>query len=100
MLVQNDANSSLSDRPWSKKRILYQALGAASHEAAERVLADAKSSGIEFAGSTQSIVELATHMPHLAAIGEKTDDWTAAFVEVRSKRILELAWDQLYSWLE
>ena len=39
-------------------------------------------------------------MPHLAAIGEKTDDWTAAFVEVRSKRILELAWDQLYSWLE
>ncbi len=100
VLVQDAANSSLSDRPWSQKRILYQALGAISQDAAERLLADAKSSGIEFADSTQSIIELATHMAHLAAIGEKADDWTAAFVEVRSKRILELAWDQLYAWLE
>ena len=100
VLVQKGANSSLSDRPWSQKRILYQALGAVSQEASERILADAKPSGIEFADSTQSIVALSTHMPHLSAIGEKADDWTATFVEVRSKRILELAWDHLYAWLQ
>lgn len=100
VLVQAAANSSLSDRPWGQKRILYQALGAVSPDAAERILEDAKSGGIEFSESTQSIVELSTHMPHLSAISEKADDWTAAFVEIRSKRILELAWDQLYAWLQ
>lgn len=100
VLVQSEANSSLSDRTWKEKRILYQALGAPSREAAASILVAAVADGYEFAESTQSIAELSMHMPHLAAIGEKMEDWTAQFVEVRSKRILELSWDQLYAWLQ
>lgn len=100
VLVQLEANASLSDRPWGEKRILYQALGAASRDAAERILADAQTAGVDFADSTQKIVGLSTHMPHLYAIGEKADAWTVEFIDERSKRILELAWDQLYAWLQ
>ncbi|MEW5943257.1 MAG: DUF262 domain-containing HNH endonuclease family protein [Pseudomonadota bacterium] len=100
VLVQMEANSSLSDRPWKEKRILYQALGAPSTEVAAAILAAADANGNGFAESTQAIAELSTHMPHLAAIGEKADEWTVEFIDIRSKRILELAWDQLYAWLQ
>ena len=100
VLVQSGANSSLSDRPWVQKRILYKALGASSREAAELALKEAKETGLDFADSTQAIAALSHHMPHLAAIGEKTDDWTVEFIDQRSRRILELAWDHLYAWLE
>jgi hypothetical protein len=100
VLVQKEANSSLSDRPWNEKRILYQALGAPSSEVAANILAAADANGNGFAESTQAIASLSAHMPHLAAIGDKADAWTADFIDTRSKRILELAWDQLYAWLQ
>lgn len=97
VLVQSNANSSLSDRPWNEKRALYAALGATSHTEAAKILS---ASGFDFAQSTQELAELSAHMPHLAALGRKSDDWSASFIEDRSKRILSLAWNQLYAWLE
>ncbi len=101
VLVQSDANSMLSARPWVQKRILYKALGSATQEQAQNTLRDAKANGLEFGDSTSAIVELSAYMPHLVAIGAKADDdWSLAFVETRAKRLLELAWDELYSWLK
>lgn len=100
VLVPSDANSSLSNRPWDQKRILYKALGAASHDAAENIIASAGEQEIEFADSTQEIVNLAAHMPQLSSLGNRTEPWTHEFAEERSKRLLGLAWDELYAWLQ
>ena len=100
VLVPLLANQSFSSRAWTHKRVLYQALGAPSHADAERILNDAAKEGIEFGESTQEIIARASYMPQLSAIGSRKDAWTPEFVEERSKRLLGLAWDELYAWLQ
>jgi len=100
VLVHADANASLSARPWAAKKVMYAALGASSKEEAERILAEAERQGIELGESTQQLIQLSAHHPHLAAIGMRAGDWDLEFAELRAKRLLELAWDRLYAWLE
>jgi hypothetical protein len=100
VLVPTAPNSSLGARPWTQKRVLYSALGAASREAAKQILDDAETHGITFGTSTEELVGLSKHMPHLAALGEKIGDWDVAFVAERSRRLLELAWRRLRPWLD
>lgn len=101
VLVPKVANSSLSSRPWKHKRVLYRVLGAASHEIAAEVLEKAQSSdGVEFGGSTQELLSTSTHLPHLAALGNRDEDWTVEFINNRSKTLLGLAYDELSKWLD
>jgi hypothetical protein len=97
VLVHRDANSSFSNRPWDAKRTLYAALSAPSHLEAEKILS---ASDIEFGGRAQEIAKYSAHMPHLSALGRKSGDWSTAFIENRTVRLLELAWDQLYAWID
>lgn len=103
VLVQQEANSSLSNRPWSEKAPLYLALGAESQHDAKKVLEDAEQRGIKFKQSTNDLVQMSRHMPHLTAIGAVANapgkQWDGAMVESRSQRILQLAWDRLSVWL-
>lgn len=102
VLVPQDANSSLGNRPWKEKAILYSALGAKSQHDATKVLEDAQSEGITFAQSTADLVAMSAHMPHLSALGgfgANGGDWNTDMVEKRSRRILELAWDRIWDWL-
>lgn len=104
VLVPNNANSSLSNRPWNEKAILYAALGAKSQHDAKTILDNAESSGVKFAQSTTELVDMSAHMPHLAAIGAygygASGDWTTEMIEKRSRRLLELAWDRIWDWLQ
>jgi hypothetical protein len=96
VLVQSDANSSLGNRPWAQKRVLYAALSAPTHAEAENILAE---SGFDFGEDTRRIAEMSAHMLHLAAVSRRSGDWDAAFVARRSERLLELVWDTLVRWL-
>jgi len=101
VLAPQVANSSLSSRPWAQKRVLYKVLGASSQVEATKILEEAKSTlGIEFGDSTQDILSKSEHLPQLIALGERVDSWTSDFIEIRSKRLLSLAYDELYKWLE
>jgi len=101
VLAPQVANASLSSRPWVQKRILYRVLGSSSQIEASRILEDAKNtSGIEFGDSTQDILSKSEHLPQLIALGDRTEPWTNDFIEIRSKRLLSLAYDELYKWLE
>lgn len=99
VLVQQDANTSLADRPWKEKQIIYRALGASTQDEAKKILREASDSGYTFAESTENLVSLSKHMPHLIAIGQKKGEWDANFIKKRSENILGMAWDELYSWL-
>lgn len=101
VLIPGLANQTLSSRPWVQKKVLYSALGAPSHVDAEKVLTDAKTNlGIEFGESTQEILNRSKYLPQVSALGARTEDWNPEFVQERSARILELAWDELFRWLE
>lgn len=99
VLAPTDANSSLNNRPWSQKRILYTALGARSKEEARAVLTAAADDGITFAQSTEELAQLSSYMPHLRSLGQRIGDWDVAFSEVRADRLLELAYTSLAPWL-
>ena len=100
VLLPRDANSSVGSRPWPQKRILYSALSAPSKEEARSILDDAAENGITFAASTEELVDLSKHMPHLAALSSRTQPWDLAFIEARSRRLLELVWARLRPWLD
>ncbi|MGQ3823419.1 DUF262 domain-containing protein [Pseudomonas alliivorans] len=99
VLVQSDANSSLGNRPWSEKRVLYKALGAPSHQEAESILAAASDAGVSLPDSTQQLAQMSSHMPHLTALGAYSQEWSVEFIDERSRRLLGLAWDRLMPWL-
>ncbi|WP_440597857.1 DUF262 domain-containing protein [Acidovorax sp. 22279] len=100
VLAPHVENAMVSNRAWPAKRILYQALGAASHPDAQRILLEGQQQGVEFGESTQLIIDKASHLPHLSALGNRKDAWTNEFLDQRSKRLLSLAWDELYAWLK
>lgn len=93
------ANSSLSARPWSEKRVLYTALGASSTTAAEKLLKEAQEKGITFAESTSTLASYSRYLPHLSALGMHQGEWDAEFVERRSRSLLELVDLRLSPWL-
>lgn len=99
VLVQNIMNSSLNSRPWDEKRVLYAALGAPSHEQAMNILVAAAKRGTTFAQSTETIASASQHMPQLVALGERATEWSEEFISTRSERLLDLAWDRLWPWL-
>jgi hypothetical protein len=96
VLVQREANSSFSNRPWAEKKVLYAALSAQSHADAEKVLT---ASGFDFGDRTQEIAKQSDYMPHLSAVSRRAGPWTTDFIVERSERLLSLAWDELYGWL-
>jgi hypothetical protein len=100
VLVPSAANSSLGNRPWLEKRVLFSALGSPTRELAEAVLGDAANKGLTFAASTETLANASRHVRHLEALATRESDWDLEFVEARSRRLLELAWDRLYGWLE
>jgi hypothetical protein len=100
VLAPRIENAMVSNRPWRAKRVLYKALGAASHADADKVLIQAaEGEGIGFGDSTQAIIERASHLPHLSALGDRKEPWSNEFLDERSRRLLALAWDELYAWL-
>jgi hypothetical protein len=93
------ANSSLSSRPWQEKRYLYGALGARTPEEARVRLDDAEENGMRFAQSTEELVQLSHHAPHLAALFDRQEPWDPEFINVRGIRVLQRAYASLSLWL-
>jgi hypothetical protein len=99
VLVPGAANSSLSSRPWQEKRYLYGALGAKSQEEARERLSEAQDKGMTFAQSTEELAQLSNHVPHLASLFQRSDEWDPAFIDIRGACVLERAHQQLGPWL-
>jgi hypothetical protein len=110
VFVPRAANSSLSNKPWNRKALLFKALGSQTHESCKEILEKAgeyfhelgtAESGISV--STSELVKCSAHMPQLVALGnygvDGRGEWKLPEVEKRSERLLSLAWDNLYPWL-
>ncbi len=99
VLAPTEANSSLNNRPWAQKKVLYTALGAKSKEEAREVLTAAATAGMTFTQTTEELAQLSRYMPHLHSLGERAGDWDLVFADLRAERLLELAYVRLAPWL-
>lgn len=91
------ANSSLSSRPWTEKRVLYGALGAPTAQEAQSLL---DSSGLTFAQSTEELAQLSSYLPHLRALGQRAIEWDPTFMASRADVLLRLTYLRLKDWLD
>jgi hypothetical protein len=96
VLAPGAANTSLSSRPWTEKKVLYAALGAKTADEAKAIL---NSSGLTFAQTTEDLVAMQRYLPHLQALGQREDEWNPTFMDQRADVLLRLAYTRLKGWL-
>ncbi|MEW1837423.1 DUF262 domain-containing HNH endonuclease family protein [Nonomuraea angiospora] len=96
VLAPGAANTSLSSRPWTEKKVLYAALGATTTEEAKTILND---SGLAFAQSTEELAQMSRYLPHLRALGQRDAEWDPDFMDQRAEVLLRLAYARLKDWL-
>ena len=89
-------NSTLGNEIWSRKLVIYSALGQGQPLAVVRKnLANA---GFDVLSGKLAELEV-EHVPFFKGIGAKNDDWDAAFINSRTENLLGFAWDRLAPWL-
>ena len=97
-LLPTAVNSSFNNKPWQKKKKMYYVLSGLTLEEREARLADARSDGVELPESTEDILRAGKYFPHLSTICN-VEKWDEELVRKRSKRLAELVWKNIASWL-
>lgn len=97
VLIPQDANASLSRRPWAEKKVLYAALGAKTKEDAAQIIENSK---CEFAQTTEALAQLSRYLPHLNALGQQAGDFDSNAMKCRGDLLLKLAYSQINDWLD
>ncbi|EFL89440.1 DUF262 domain-containing HNH endonuclease family protein [Ahrensia sp. R2A130] len=91
-------NIVLSNRPWKAKRAIYRVLGATTQEEFRDAVGQLPDIGVDLSERATEIVDQSIHADVLVPLSA-VEDWNPAFIERRSERLCELAWDQLQDWL-
>lgn len=99
VLMPSLENDVLANRPWAEKRVLYQMFGASTLQAARQAMEDARAVGFNADGRARDLVENSSVLPMCRAISAFEGRWNLAFIERRSTRLAELAWDTIIPWL-
>ncbi|TQJ58038.1 uncharacterized protein DUF1524 [Arthrobacter sp. SLBN-83] len=98
-LLPGELNSSLSNKPWSAKRVMYKALSAETKEEAASILEAVALNEAEKQSLTAIAAQGNTFLPMLKSVGAVDIDWTPDFVQLRSENLLSLAHDSIASWV-
>ena len=97
-LLPDVKNSSLGNRPWREKKEMFYILAAPTLEEQKDRLATAEERGIKLAESTENLLSEGRYFHHLSAIAN-VEEWTAEFVQERSRRLAKLVWKNIAPWL-
>ena len=95
LLLPVSTNASLSNRSWTHKRAIYRILAAQSPDDAESAFEEAVSLGIDLSRD----ILTGNYMPLTASVAAFEEHWDVDIVEMRSERLLGVAWDRLAPWL-
>lgn len=98
-LLPQSENSSLSNGPWEKKRLIYKVLSAETADELDPLINQAKAQGLQISKSTAELLADSKHLPMVKAVASVAGAWTLDLVEKRSNRIAELAWGRFAPWL-
>lgn len=98
-LLPQSENSSLSNGPWDRKRLIYKILSAETADELDPLLNNAKAQGVDIGKGTAELLADSKHLPMVKAVASVDGPWTLDLVDKRSSRIAELAWDRISPWL-
>lgn len=93
-------NSMVGNKSWEHKRALYRAMSADSVSALEKEKEACKDIGLSISRKSAEILQNSSYLPLCKSLGEKGDAWSLGFIEERSKRLAELAFDRIAPWLD
>ena len=98
-LLPGPENTSLSNASWTRKRLIYKVLSAATSDELDPLLHQAKGQGVDISKSTTELLENSRYLPMAKAVAAVEGDWTLDLIDRRSVRIAELAWARIAPWL-
>ena len=104
ILLPANVNTSASNRGWAEKLVYYKHIGENNPSILAGLAEEASLSGIILAEnpSTLKILRSVTHQQHMRIITsmDGVQEWNRDFIETRTERILDTAWERLKEWLK
>lgn len=100
-LLPVEINSSLGKQEWRVKSLYYRHLAEKDPSKLDALMQEAKASGIELQPHTVDLLTNSSYAHHIEPIVGMVgrQEWNADLVELRTKRICELAWLRVAPWL-
>jgi len=92
-------NNEAANHSWQRKKILLGIFAAESKAVAQAGIEEAKKVGITLGKKAEAIALDNVTLPLARSAATFAGTWDADFVALRSKRLAELAWDRMASWL-
>lgn len=103
VLLPRGQNSALKDAEWSVKKLFLRTLLLDSKAERQKLIATSKADGLKLPPSIEGQVLSGEVYPliksNMLSGLENIIDWDKTFIEKRSKRLCELVWDRMVSWL-
>jgi uncharacterized protein with ParB-like and HNH nuclease domain len=91
-------NSSIGNSSWNHKQVFYKAIACTTQQEQDKILSDAKASGVDFSNSTLKILKSSNHLSFMKSISE-FNEFDEKTVSNRSQNLAELAWVSMIGWL-
>ncbi len=99
VLLPSLQNIELGTYKWDIKKRFYHALSSSDEAQRKKLLSQAIDNGYSIKPARRNeLISKATASRMLAGI-YKVENWDKNFIEKRSKRLCELAWDELIKWI-
>lgn len=100
LLLPQDENAFAGNRPWPHKRLLYKLLSATDGTEFSTAKKECEKAGLNFSNKAEEILEKSSYLGMCKSVAALTGEWKTNFIQKRSERIAELAWNRLAPWLE
>ena len=91
-------NAKIGNAEWPKKKLFYRALTAKTQDDKDAVLQEARKQGLDFGKKTRELFADSEQLVILESL-DAVATWDREFIQLRGQRLLELAWDEIWSWL-
>lgn len=99
ILLPQKENAAIGNADWTKKKLYYRALTARTEPERDAALREAENSGLPFGKKTRDLLAANDRLGMLDSLNA-VHTWNRSFIERRTKRLLSLAWDQIWRWLK
>ena len=98
ILLPQRENSSIGNVGWLRKKVFYSALVAATDTETDRAISRAKNMGFSFGKKTEGLLADGERLRMLDSL-VGVSEWNKDFIDLRSRKTLELAWDEIWAWV-
>lgn len=98
ILLPHRENAKIGNAEWPKKKLFYRALTAKTQDDKDAVLQQAQKQGLDFGKKTRELFADSEQLVILESL-DAVATWDRDFIQLRGQRLLELAWDEIWSWL-